>query len=119
MRALLLIPLLLLGGLEAAVRPAVPPADRPDVAHIRACSRPDVPATADARTAVKPLPDASRQSALQTDGKPQKAAPSPSPRLVPARADRALRGTGGRPLSAEPVDLRPEQPRAPPASALS
>lgn len=116
MRTFLLIPLLLLGGLQAAVRPAAPPVEQAGPLRFSGRPLPSAPAPAETQPALRLLPDAPRQSALQGDGKQQKAAPAPAPRLALARDGRSL----SRPLAGHaatnPVERRPEQPRAPPAA---
>jgi hypothetical protein len=116
MRTLLLIPFLLLGGLQAAVEPAPQPVDQTGHVRVSGCPLPTGPLPADTRTTVRPLPDASGQSALQGNGKPQKALPGAAPRLAADRDGRALRHHATGPATAAAVELRPEQPRAPPAA---
>lgn len=115
MRHLLLIPLLLLGALQAAVQPAAPPADPTGPLCLRGGPAPTAPAPAEAPTVLKPL-EAPRQAALQQDGKQQKALPAPAPRLAADPDHRASAGSGDGRAPTAPVDLRPAQPRAPPAA---
>lgn len=116
MRNLLLIPLLLLGALQAAVQPAAPPPGPVGALRFHGAPAPSNPAPAETPTAVKPLPDAPRQSALQGDSKQQKALPAAAPRLASDRDRGARQGTPAGRAPTAPVDLRPAQPRAPPAS---
>jgi hypothetical protein len=116
MRNLLLIPLLLLGALQAAVQPAAPPVDPSGFLRLHGGQAPSASTPAETRTAVKPLPDGPRQAALQGDGKPQKALPVPAPRLAADRDGRTFHGSDAGRAPTAPVDLRPAQPRAPPAS---
>jgi hypothetical protein len=116
MRVPLLIPLLLLGALQAAVQPTAPPAGPAGSLRVHAGPAPTAPAPAEAPTAVKPLPDATRQAALQGDGKQQKALPAPAPRLAADPDHRAFARFGDGRSPTAPVDLRPAQPRAPPAA---
>lgn len=116
MRTFLLIPLLLLGGLQAAVRPAAPAAELAGPLRVSGRPLPAAPAPAETQPALRMLPDAPSQSALQGNGKQQKAVPAPAPCLAPARGRSSRSGVPAGLAATDPLDQRPAQPRAPPAS---
>lgn len=116
MRTFLLIPLLLLGGLQAAVRPAVPAVEQAGPLRFSGRPLPSAPAPAETQPALRLLNDAPPQSALQGDGNPQKVVPAPAPRLAPARGHRSRSGFPAGHAATNPADRRPAQPRAPPVA---
>lgn len=115
MRKLLLIPLLLLGSLQAATRPAATVGDPAGPLRFHAGALPTGPAPADTPTALKRLAESSRQSALSGDGKLQKGDLTAAPRLAPARDGDSSRHPRAGSAVAESCERRPRQPRAPPA----
>lgn len=115
MRKLLLIPLLLLGSLQAATRPAATVGDPAGPLRFHAGALPTGPAPADTPTALKRLAESSRQSALSGDGKLQKGDLAAPPRLAPARDGHSSRHPGAGNAIADSDERRPRQPRAPPA----
>lgn len=116
MRTYLLIPLLLLGGLQAAVRPAAPTVEQAGPLRFSGRPLPSAPAPAETQPALRLLTDAPLQSALQGDGNPQKVVPAPAPQLARARGRRSRSSFPAGHAATNPADRRPEQPRAPPAA---
>lgn len=114
MRTILLLPLLLLGSLQAALAPATPLLERDRALQFRDSPLEYPPPPAESSKAFRRLPDAPRLSVVRGDWKLQLGLPAGAQGLA-HEGDRATSRTGiaGQP-DYETIQLRPRLPRAPP-----